>query len=578
MVSVEMSPSNTPVDNENTVIDDSAPRDFIRDIVHEDLSAGRYPSVVTRFPPEPNGYLHIGHAKSICLNFGIADDFDGRCHLRFDDTNPTKEEQEYIDAIQEDVRWLGFDWGEHLYYTSDYFEQLYDWAEDLIAKGHAYVDDLSADEIREHRGTLTEPGTNSPYRDRTSNENLDLFRQMRAGEFENGAKVLRAKIDMSSGNINLRDPVIYRIMHAEHPRTGSAWCIYPNYDFAHGQSDAIENITHSICTLEFEDHRPLYDWLIEHLPVPSEPHQYEFARLNLTYTVLSKRLLMQLVSEGHVAGWDDPRMPTISGYRRRGYPAAAIRDFAGRIGVSKANATVEVQALEACVRENLNEHAERRMAVLKPLKVVIENYPEDQTEELEAINNPNDETAGSRKVPFSKEFYIERDDFMEDPPKKFFRLAPGREVRLRYAYFVTCTEAIKDARGEVTELRCTYDPETKGGNAPDGRKVKATLHWVSAEHAINAEIREYEHLFTAENPGAEGEFLDDINPDSLTVLENCKLEPSLQDASEGETVQFERVGYFCLDTDATAEKMIFNKTIGLRDTWAKTQAKGQQNK
>ncbi len=568
-----MSPSNTPVDSENTTADDSAPRDFIRDIVYDDLGAGRYPLVVTRFPPEPNGYLHIGHAKSICLNFGIAEDFSGQCHLRFDDTNPTKEEQEYIDAIQEDVRWLGFDWGEHLYYTSDYFEQLYDWAEHLINQGLAYVDDLTADEIREHRGTLTEPGTNSPYRDRAVDENLNLFRRMRAGEFENGAKVLRAKIDMASGNINLRDPVIYRIMHAEHPRTGSAWCIYPNYDFAHGQSDAIENITHSICTLEFEDHRPLYDWLIENLPVPSEPRQYEFARLNLTYTVLSKRRLMQLVSNGQVEGWDDPRMPTISGYRRRGYPAAAIRDFAGRIGVSKANATVEVQTLEACVRENLNQQAERRMAVLKPLKVMIENYPEDQTEELDALNNPNDETAGSRKVPFSREFYIEQDDFMEDPPKKFFRLAPGREVRLRYAYFVTCTEVIKDDNGQVTLLRCTYDPATKGGNAPDGRKVKATLHWVSAEHAIDAQIREYEHLFTAEIPGADGEFLNDINPDSLTIVENCKLEPALQDASEGETVQFERVGYFCLDKDTSTEKMIFNKTIGLRDTWAKTQAK-----
>ena len=568
-----MSPSNTPVDSENTTANDSAPRDFIRDIVYDDLGAGRYPLVVTRFPPEPNGYLHIGHAKSICLNFGIAEDFSGRCHLRFDDTNPTKEEQEYIDAIQEDVRWLGFDWGEHLYYTSNYFEQLYDWAEHLINQGLAYVDDLTADEIREHRGTLTEPGTNSPYRDRTVDENLDLFRRMRAGEFENGAKVLRAKIDMASGNINLRDPVIYRIMHAEHPRTGSAWCIYPNYDFAHGQSDAIENITHSICTLEFEDHRPLYDWLIKNLPVPSEPRQYEFARLNLTYTVLSKRRLMQLVSNGQVEGWDDPRMPTISGFRRRGYPAAAIRDFAGRIGVSKANATVEVQTLEACVREKLNQQAERRMAVLKPLKVMIENYPEDQTEELDALNNPNDETAGSRKVPFSREFYIERDDFMEDPPKKFFRLAPGREVRLRYAYFVTCTEVIKDDNGQVTELRCTYDPATKGGNAPDGRKVKATLHWVSAKHAIDAQIREYEHLFTAEIPGADGEFLNDINPDSLTIVENCKLEPALQDASEGETVQFERVGYFCLDKDTSTEKMIFNKTIGLRDTWAKTQAK-----
>ena len=566
-----MSPSDTPITTE----DDEGSRDFIRDIVHEDLNSGRKSSVVTRFPPEPNGYLHIGHAKSIVLNFGIAEEFGGRCHLRFDDTNPAKEEQEYIDAIQEDVRWLGFNWGDHLYYTSDYFEQLYVWAQHLITEGLAYVDDLTADEIREHRGTLTESGTNSPYRDRAPEESLDLFQRMRAGEFENGAKVLRAKIDMSSGNINLRDPVIYRILHAEHPRTGKDWCIYPNYDFAHGQSDAIEEITHSICTLEFEDHRPLYDWLIKNLPVPSEPHQYEFARLNLTYTVLSKRRLMQLVNEGHVEGWDDPRMPTISGYRRRGYPAAAIRDFAGRIGVSKSNATLEVQALEACVRDHLNTHAERRMAVLNPLKVVIENYPEDQSEELDALNNPNDETAGKRKVPFSRELYIERDDFMEDPPKKFFRLAPGREVRLRYAYFVTCIEATKDDNGEIIELRCTYDPETKGGNAPDGRKVKATLHWVSTAHAVGARIHQYEHLFTEEIPGGgAGDFLEDINSNSLSILTGCKLEPALQNAKHGETVQFERLGYFCLDKTATSDELVFNQTIGLRDNWAKVKAKG----
>ncbi|MBT3990271.1 MAG: glutamine--tRNA ligase/YqeY domain fusion protein [Rhodospirillaceae bacterium] len=551
--------------------DDSTPRDFIRDIVHEDLNAGRTASVVTRFPPEPNGYLHIGHAKSICLNFGIADEFGGKCHLRFDDTNPTKEEQEYIDAIQEDVRWLGFDWGENLHYTSDYFEQLYSWAEHLINQSMAYVDDLSADEIREHRGTLTEPGKNSPYRDRTPEENLALFQQMRAGEFENGAKVLRAKIDMASGNINLRDPVIYRILHAEHPRTGNEWCVYPNYDFAHGQSDALEHITHSICTLEFEDHRPLYDWLIENLPVPSEPHQYEFARLNLTYTVLSKRRLMQLVNDGHVAGWDDPRMPTISGYRRRGYPPAAIRDFASRIGVSKSNATVEVQSLEACVREDLNKNAERRMAVLKPLKVVIENYPENQVEEFDAKNNPNDENSGTRKISFSRELYIEQDDFMEDAPKKFFRLSLGREVRFRYAYFITCTDVIKDDAGEVVELRCTYDPETKGGNAPDGRKVKGTIHWASAAHAVDAEIRQYDYLFSEEVPGAnsDGDFLADINANSLTVLSECKLEPALRELPLGETVQFERIGYFCADKESSSDKLVFNQTIGLRDTWAK---------
>ena len=547
-----------------------APSDFIRDIVRGDLASGRHTDIVTRFPPEPNGYLHMGHAKSICLNFGLAGEFGGRCHLRFDDTNPAREEQEYIDAIMEDVRWLGFDWGTHLYYASDNFEQLYAWAEHLIEAGKAYVDDLSAEEMREYRGTLTEPGKNSPYRDRTGDENLDLFHRMRAGEFGDGTRTLRAKIDMASGNINLRDPVLYRILHADHPRTHDAWCIYPNYDFAHGQSDAIEGITHSVCTLEFEDHRPLYDWLIENLPVPAIPHQYEFARLNMTHTVLSKRRLMELVDGGHVTGWDDPRMPTISGMRRRGIPAAAIRDFAARIGVSKSNAVQEVAALDACVRDYLNQRAVRRMAVLKPLKVVIENYPEGDGEMLDAINNPNDESAGSRQVPFARELYIEADDFMEEPPKKFFRLGPGREVRLRYAYFITCTDVIKDQAGNVTELRCTYDPETKGGNAPDGRKVKATLHWVSAAHAADAEVRLYDHLFAAEEPGVEGDYLSDLNPDSLEVLTGCKLEPSLADLAPGETVQFERLGYFCRDADAG----VFNRTLSLRDTWAKAKSKG----
>ncbi len=558
-------------------------QDFIRDIIQQDLDAGRHEKIVTRFPPEPNGYLHIGHAKSICLNFGVAQEYGGRCHLRFDDTNPAKEEQEFIDAIEEDVRWLGFDWGEHLYHSSDYFQQLYQWAEHLIENGYAYVDDLSADEIREHRGTLTEPGKNSPYRDRSVEENLDLFRRMRAGEFENGAKVLRVKIDMASGNINMRDPVIYRILHERHPRTGDQWCIYPNYDFAHGQSDAIERVTHSLCTLEFEDHRPLYDWLMEHLPVPSQPHQYEFARLNLTYTILSKRKLMQLVTENHVSGWDDPRMPTISGLRRRGYPAAAIRDFAGRIGVSKSNSTIEVAMLEHCVRELLNKTAPRRMAVLRPMKVVIENYPVGEWEELTAINNPEDESAGSRQVPFSRELYIEREDFMEDPPKKFFRLAPGREVRLRYAYFVTCSDVVKDEKGEITEIRCTYDPATKGGNAPDGRKVKATLHWVSAQHAKSAEVRLYDHLFNLPNPDKEGEFLGNINSDSLEVLEQCALEPSLVDLREDdllvdETVQFERLGYFCLDKETTEDRLVFNRTLGLRDSWARIQKQKNKNK
>ena len=549
-------------------------RDFIRDIVRADLESGRETGVVTRFPPEPNGYLHIGHAKSICLNFGVAGEFGGHCTLRFDDTNPVKEEQEYIDSIKEDVRWLGFDWGEHLHHASDYFEQLYLWAEHLIENGNAYVDDLSPEEIREYRGTLTEPGKNSPFRDRAIEENLDLFRRMRAGEFPNGARVLRAKIDMSSGNMNMRDPVIYRILHANHPRTGDKWCIYPTYDFAHGQSDAIEGVTHSICTTEFEDHRPLYDWFVEHLPVPSRPHQYEFARLNLTYSVLSKRRLIQMVTEDHVSGWDDPRMPTIRGMRRRGVPPEALREFASRIGVAKAYNVVEVQSLEACMREILNQNAERRMAVLKPLKVVIENYPEDQSEELEAINNPNDEGAGTRKVPFSREIWIERDDFMEDAPRKFFRLAPGREVRLRYAYFVTCTDVIKDDKGEVVELRCSYDPETRGGNAPDGRKVKGTIHWVSAPHALEAEVRLYDHLFNRPDPGADGDYLADINPESLVTISDAKLEPSLAEIETGKAVQFERLGYFTPDSDSTAERPVFNRTVGLRDSWAKVQKKG----
>ena len=548
-------------------------RDFVRDIVRADLAAGRTTAVVTRFPPEPNGYLHIGHAKSICLNFGVAAEFGGRCHLRFDDTNPVKEEQAFIAAIEADVRWLGFEWGEHLYCASDNFEHLYEWAEHLIRAGKAYVDDLSADEIRAHRGTLTEAGRNSPYRDRPVPENLDLFQRMRAGEFADGARVLRAKIDMASGNINLRDPVMYRIVHADHPRTGSAWCIYPTYDYAHGQSDAIEGVTHSLCTLEFEDHRPLYDWFIENLPAPSRPRQYEFARLNLSYTMLSKRRLTELVRGGHVTGWDDPRMPTLAGLRRRGFPAAAIRDFAGRIGVAKANSTVDVALLEHCARELLNRTAERRMAVLRPLKVVIENYPEDQTETLDAVNNPEDPGAGTRSVPIARVVYIERDDFMEDPPKKFFRLAPGREVRLRYAYLVTCREALKDAAGEVVELRCTYDPESRGGTAPDGRKVKATLHWVLAAHAIEAEVRLYDHLFTRPDPGAGGDFRDDLNPDSLTVLAGCKLEPALAEIPPATVVQFERQGYFCLDPEATLERPVFNRTVALRDTWAKVKAK-----
>src|SRR5499427_1957072 len=492
-------------------------RDFIRDIIRADLAAGRHKTVVTRFPPEPNGYLHIGHAKSICLNFGVAQEFGGRCHLRFDDTNPTKEEQEYIDAIKADVRWLGFDWGKHLYHASDYFEQLYAWAEDLIRAGKAYVDDQSPEQMRVNRGTLTEPGKNSPFRDRPVDENLDLFRRMRAGEFPNGARVLRARIDMASGNINLRDPTLYRILHASHPRTGDTWCIYPSYDYAHGQSDAIEHITHSICTLEFEDHRPLYDWFIENLPVPSRPRQYEFARLNITYTVLSKRVLTELVRGGHVDGWDDLRMPTLAGLRRRGVPPSALRDFVKRIGVAKANSVVDIGMFEFSVREVLNRTALRRIAVLRPLKVVIENYPAGQTEELEAVNHPDDPSAGTRQIRFGREIYVERDDFMENPPKKFFRLSPGKEVRLRYGYFITCREAVKNAAGEVIELRCTYDPATRGGNAPDGRKVQATLHWVAAADAVPAEIRLYTLLFTRPNPDVD-DFAADLNPDSLEVL------------------------------------------------------------
>ncbi len=555
--------------------DESTPdagRDFIRDIVAADLESGKYHSVVTRFPPEPNGYLHLGHAKSICLNFGIAEEFGGRCHLRFDDTNPTKEEQEYIDAIQRDVRWLGFDWGTHLHYASDYFEQLYDWAVHLITAGKAYVDDQSQDEIRLTRGTLTEPGQNSPFRERSVSDNLDLFARMRAGEFPNGARVLRAKIDMTSGNINLRDPVMYRILHAHHPRTGTAWSIYPSYDFAHGQSDAIEHVTHSVCTLEFADHRPLYDWCLDNLPVPSHPHQYEFARLNMTYTLLSKRVLTELVRGGHVTGWDDPRMPTLAGLQRRGVPAEALREFVKRIGVAKANSTVDIGMFDFAVRETLNKSAARRMAVLKPLKVVIENYPEGQIERLDAANHPEDASLGARQIPFGRELYIEHDDFMEEPPKKFFRLAPGREVRLRYGYFITCREAIKNAAGEVVELRCSYDPDTRGGNAPDGRKVKATIHWVAAAEAVPAEVRIYNLLFTTPVPDA-ANFAAQINPGSLDVLTGCMVEPALANETETGAIQFERQGYFCRDRDSAPGKLVFNRTVGLRDSYAKDVAK-----
>ena len=547
-------------------------RDFIRDIIDADIAAGRSAEVVTRFPPEPNGYLHIGHAKAISLNFGVAQEYGGRCHLRFDDTNPIKEEQEYIDAIKRDVHWLGFDWGRHLYYASDYFDQLYDWGEHLIRAGKAYVDDLSAEEMRAMRGSLTEPGRNSPYRDRPVAENLDLFRRMRSGEFPNGARVLRAKIDMASGNINLRDPVLYRILRATHPRTGTKWCIYPTYDFAHGQSDAIEGVTHSLCSLEFEDHRPLYDWLIDNLPVPSRPRQYEFARLNLGYTVLSKRVLTQLVQHGHVTGWDDPRMPTLAGLRRRGVPAAAIRDFVQRVGVARAKSVVDIAMLEHSIRELLNKTAPRRMAVLRPLKLVIDNYP-DAGEALDAVNNPEDPAAGTRRIPFERELYIESEDFAERPPPKFYRLSPGREVRLRYAYFVTCREVKKNAAGEVVELICTYDPQTRGGSAPDGRKVQATLHWVAVTHAVPAEIRLYNPLFTRVEPEIGGDFMAELNPTSLETITEGQVEPTLAAATPGEPVQSERQGYFCLDHDSTPTRLVFNRTVGLRDSWAKTRGR-----
>ena len=551
--------------------DSTSGRDFIRDIVAGDIAAGRVRAPITRFPPEPNGYLHIGHAKSIALNFNIAREFGGACNLRFDDTNPVKEEQEYIDAIKRDVAWLGYKW-DNLFHASDYFEQLYEWAEALIKAGKAYVDDQSPEEMRLSRGTLTEAGKDSAYRNRSIDENLDLFRRMRAGEFPNGARVLRAKIDMASGNINMRDPVLYRILHASHPRTGNTWCIYPSYDFAHGQSDAIEGITHSLCTLEFEDHRPLYDWFIENLPVPSRPRQYEFARLNLAYTVLSKRVLNELVRGGHVRGWDDPRMATIAGLRRRGIPPEAIRDFVKRIGVAKANSTVDMGMFEFSVREVLNKTAQRRMAVLRPLKVVIENYPEGKTEQLAAANHPDNPALGSRKLTFSRELYIEQEDFMENPPKKFFRLSPGTEVRLRYAYFIKCREVVKNGSGAITELRCTYDPDTKGGNAPDGRKVKATMHWLSAADAVPAEVRFYNQLFNKPDPAGGEQFARDLNPDSLEILD-ARVEPGLAETKPGQTFQFERQGYFCVDPDSNASKPVFNRTVGLRDTFAKDIAK-----
>ncbi len=554
--------------------DVSRPADFIRDIVENDMKTGKYDSRVhTRFPPEPNGYLHIGHAKSICLNFGIAEDFRGLCNLRFDDTNPTKEEVEYVESIKEDVRWLGYDWDGRMFYASDYFERLYDYAVQLIKLEKAYVCDLTAEEIREYRGTLTEPGKNSPYRDRTVDENIDLFKRMREGEFADGSRTLRAKIDMASGNINMRDPVMYRILHAGHHRTGDKWCIYPMYDYAHCISDSIEGITHSLCTLEFEDHRPLYDWFLDELKV-YHPRQIEFARLNLSHTVLSKRKLIQLVQEGHVSGWDDPRMPTIAGIRRRGYSPEAIRNFCDRIGVAKRDSTVDVALLEYCVREDLNKRAPRAMAVFRPLKVVIDNYPEDLTEELDAVNNPEDASMGTRKVPFSRVIYIEKDDFREDPPKEFFRLTPGREVRLRYAYYITCTGVVKDEKtGEITELHCTYDPATRGGDSPDGRRVKATLHWVSARHAVPAEVRLYDHLLMKAEPDdvEEGkDFKSLLNPNSLERLLTCFVEPALASVVPGSRYQFERLGYFCVDSvDTTDRKPVFNRIVTLKDTWAK---------
>jgi len=556
----------------------AAPSNFIRDIIREDLKSNKYQGrVQTRFPPEPNGYLHIGHAKAICLDFGLADEFGGHTNLRFDDTNPSKEETEYVDSIMEDVKWLGFHW-DGLFYASDYFGQLYAWAVELIKAGKAYVDDLSADEIRKYRGTLTEPGKDSPFRDRSVEENLNLFERMKAGEFPDGSRVLRAKIDMASPNLNMRDPVMYRILHAEHHRTGNQWCIYPMYDYAHGQSDSLERVTHSMCTLEFEDHRPLYNWFIQQLGIfPSQ--QIEFDRLNLTYTLLSKRKLLQLVQEGRVSGWDDPRMPTISGIRRRGYTAEAIRNFCGAIGVSKTTGSIELAMLEHFVREDLNKRAPRVMAVVRPLRVVIDNYPENQVEEMDAVNNPEDANAGTRKVPFSRVLYIEQDDFREDPPKQYFRLSPGREVRLRYGYFVTCTGIVKNGKGEVVEVHCTYDPATRGGNSPpDGRKVKATIHWVSAAHAVDAEVRMYENLFTREDPNRteEGQdFTANLNPHSLEVLSQCKVEPSLAGAAIGSRHQFERLGYFCVDRDSSPGKPVFNRTVALKDTWAKIEKKAK---
>jgi len=548
--------------------------DFIRAFIAEDLKTGRFaPPVITRFPPEPNGYLHIGHAKAFCLDFGAAADFGGHCSLRFDDTNPTKEEEEFVEAIKKDVRWLGWDWGEHLCFASDYFEQLYAWAEDLINKGKAYVCDLSPDQVREHRGTLTEPGRESPFRNRSAEENLDLFRRMRAGEFPDGTRTLRARIDMASPNINLRDPVMYRILHTPHHRTGSAWCIYPMYDWAHGQSDSIEGVTHSLCDLSYEDHRPLYDWFLDALGI-YHPRQIEFARLSLSYTILSKRFLRQLVEAGLVAGWDDPRMPTLTGLRRRGYTPEAIRRFIAEIGVAKRENLLDIALLEHCLREDLNKRAARVMGVLNPLKVVIENYPEGQVEELEAVNNPEDEGAGTRKVPFSREIYIERDDFREDPPKKYFRLAPGREVRLRYGYYLKCEGVVKDERtGEVVELRCTHDPATRGGWSPDGRKVQGTIHWVSAAHALPAEVRLYDRLFKVEDPNGE-DFKSHLNPDSLVRLGGCLVEPSLAGSAPGSIYQFERQGYFCTDPDSAGGKLVFNRSVSLRDTWAKIEQKG----
>jgi glutaminyl-tRNA synthetase len=551
-------------------------KDFLRQIVEEDIASGAYGGkVVTRFPPEPNGYLHIGHAKAICIDFGIAAEYGGRCHLRMDDTNPTKEEEEYVEAIKEDIHWLGWDWGECFYYASDYFPRMYEYAEMLIKAGKAYVDDLSADETRTHRGTLTEPGKQSPHRNRSVEENLDLFRRMRAGELPDGSRTLRAKIDMASPNLNLRDPVMYRILHAHHHRQGDKWCIYPMYDWAHGLEDSIEGITHSLCSLEFENHRPLYEWFLDQLPV-HKPKQREFARFNLTYTIMSKRKLLKLVQDKHVSGWDDPRMPTICGLRRRGYTPEAIRNFMDRIGVAKFVSTVDVALLDHCLRDDLNKRSTRVLAVMDPVKVVITNYPTGQVEELDAVNNPENPAAGTRKVPFSRELYIEREDFMEHPPKKFFRMAPGREVRLRYAYFITCTDVVKNDRGEVVELRCTYDPATRGGDAPDGRKVKATLHWVSAERALDAEVRLYDHLFTKPDPEdvPDGQdFTANLNPDSIRTITRCKVEPSLADAKPLDRFQFERIGYFCVDPDSRPGKLVFNRTVTLKDTWAKIQQK-----